>query len=342
MVKHCSRWTLTELNTGSSLFQTYGSTPRQPNVSSAPHLPGIPKKFQPIESRCHMLFRSSTQDSYGRFYMKGATPELLMQAKPWIHGTKTPFTKTFDNSGMFKDTSISSILKVRERESQRVAYKHQRAMEREAEAIRAKIRMDEAKLIRLKKRQRRREAYMRKYGAATVIQCMFRARKARKRVRVRRRKRNRRMAKRIQRAYRSLLRCRPAKQELIHRRHFRAASHIQKHARRKIATRRVNSMIESKLAEERRIPQAVSTLQRVFRGHRGRKKAKRRVQQRQEQLRKDAAAALARRKKERISEDMEATGNVAMEPTNMKSNGKNKGKKGKGKRKTKKKKTKGK
>ena len=236
-----------------------------------------------------MLFRSSTQDSYGRFYMKGATPELLMQAKPWIHGTKTPFTKSFDNSGMFKDTSISSILKVRERESQRVAYKHQRAMEREAEAIRAKIRMDEAKLIRLKKRQRRREAYMRKYGAATVIQCMFRARKARKRVRVRRRKRNRRMAKRIQRAYRSLLRCRPAKQELIHRRHFRAASHIQKHARRKIATRRVNSMIESKLAEERRIPQAVSTLQRVFRGHRGRKKAKRRVQQRQEQLRKDAA-----------------------------------------------------
>jgi len=123
-------WTLSELNTQSSIMRSY---PLRPDQLRLPIMrtPTKQKMFSPLKGFCKSkLYQSLSHEVNGSFY-RSASAGMLASSKPWVHGAKNDFTNGFDGSGMFRDTRIDSLLKERERSKLEQETKVRRAEQKE-------------------------------------------------------------------------------------------------------------------------------------------------------------------------------------------------------------------
>ena len=273
-------WTLTELNTQSSIGRSYPLRPDQvrlPCVNRQKHVD--PSMFSPIKGFCKSrLFTSLSHELNGGFY-KSASTSLLATSKPWVHGYKSSFTNDFDGSGMYRDTRIDSLLKERERQKLEAESRVRRAEEKEQFALSQLTMMEEQRQRRRDRRERKRMAFQYRQDAATTIAGRGRILAAIKRVQAQRDVRNGKLLSRAQRLVRRNNECRSDKLLLRQMRRRRKATMIQCSVRQRFARKRRDIKQGIRDEENARLyeiykGERATDIQRVLRGRAGRKRVK--------------------------------------------------------------------
>ena len=269
-------WTLSELNTESSIMRSYPLRPDQlrfPIVKG----PGKKKIFSPIKGFCKSrLYQSLSHEVNGSFY-RSASSSLLATSKPWVHGHKNNFTNGFDGSGMFKDTRIDSLLKERERQKLEAESRVRRAEEKEQFAAMQLQILKEKRQRRNDRRERRRMRFERKNFAALLIEGQIRIVFAKARVQAKRNIRNGKLIARVQRLVRRINECRSDKILLNQLLRKRKATMIQCSVRQRFARKRrqikqgIRDEQNAELYEIYRNVRATD-IQRILRGRSGRQR----------------------------------------------------------------------
>ena len=269
-------WTLSELNTESSIMRSYPLRPDQlrfPTVKTS----CSQKVFSPLKGFFKSkLYQSLSHDVNGSFY-RSASSSLLATSKPWVHGHKNDFTNGFDGSGMFKDTRINSLLMERNRQKLEAESRVRRAEEKEQFAALQLSLLQEKRDRRDARRDRRRLRFERKDSAALLIEGQMRIVFAKTKVQKRRNIRNGKLIARAQRLIRRINECRSDKILLNQLKRKAKATMIQCFARQKFARKRRNikqAIRDEQNAELFEIYRNVraTDIQRVLRGRAGRQR----------------------------------------------------------------------
>ena len=267
-------WTLSELNTQSSIMRSY---PLRPDQLRLPIMrtPTKQKMFSPLKGFCKSkLYQSLSHEVNGSFY-RSASAGMLASSKPWVHGAKNDFTNGFDGSGMFRDTRIDSLLKERERSKLEQETKVRRAEQKEQFAASQLNMMEEKRQRRRDRRERKKMAFQRKADAATLIEGRYRIKAAKKYVQSKRDVRNGKLIARFQRLIKRNNECRSDKILLNQLKRKWRATQLQCFARQKFARKRraikqsIRDEQNQKLYEIYKNVRATD-IQRVLRGRTGR------------------------------------------------------------------------
>lgn len=272
-------WTLAELNTQSSIMQSYPLRLDQIRLPRVQH-GGVEKQFSPIKGFCRSkLYMSSSHKTHGSFY-RSASSSMLSSSRPWRHGIKNNFSDGFDGSGMYRDTRIDSLMKERERQKLEAESRRKKALQKEQFVARQLAVLEEKRQRRIRRRERKRERHNMRCDAATLLQGRGRIIIARNEANARRRVRDGFFAMRIQRLVRRVNECRSSKLLLAQLRRKRSAIIIQSAQRTRVAHKiaseraRLRDEERARLFEIYKNEQAVN-IQRVIRGIEGRKRASR-------------------------------------------------------------------
>ena len=272
----CS-WTLSELNTQSSIMRSYPLRPDQVRLPVVGKINQEAKMFSPLRGFCKSrLYQSLSHQVNGSFY-RSASEAMLASSKPWVHGAKNDFTNGFDGSGMFRDTRIDSLLKERERQKLEQETKVRRAEEKEQFAARQLTMMEEKRQRRRDRRERKRMAFQRTADAATLIEGRARIIAAKKCVQEKRNHRNGILLTRFQRLIKRNNECRSDKILINQLRRKYRATLIQCAVRQRFARKRrdikqgIRDEQNARLYEIYKGVRATD-IQRVLRGRTGRQR----------------------------------------------------------------------
>lgn len=275
------RWTLSQLNTQSSIFQTFSShyaTDKLPHIAHS-RSPKPSSVFSPMGRFCTELYGSSSHTTHGSFY-RTASQSLLLAGKPWVFGLKNSFSQTFSNSGTYEDSRIGSLLAQKERQKRENESRKARAATKQQFIAKQLLEEERRRQRRWERRQRKRAAFQRRHEAAITIQCQARrvfaverCNRARHRIRVN-------CARKIQRFIRNMAACAGPKKLLRDKRRARAATRIQSRARIGIARVRVRERTEEYKREQEELFRqyqnvVVVDIQKIVRGRFGRQRATR-------------------------------------------------------------------
>ena len=129
----------------------------------------------------HPLYRTSNAHEFRSMRMRA----LFVPSKANSRGGG--FSSSF--VGMYRDTSLNSFQAIKERQAKGVVYRQKKTEEKLKKLEKENTEKEEKRLRRLRIRELRREIKRVKDAAATNIQGVYRARNARKRVRMKRQER---------------------------------------------------------------------------------------------------------------------------------------------------------
>jgi len=307
------------LNTTSCVFNTYGSS------GSATYLPRIavgsikattadrrlmkksismswthPHKesLGNLGGQAALLYKTTNQQ-LGHFYAT-STEKLLTPNVAEMRASQ--FSKSFNSSGMFQDTSLSSPQLQKMRRKYHREYVRKRAIEKEAFLLRQQVAELEKKERRAKERERKYQKFMARESSATTIQCMYRSFVARRETEYRRTKHKHAAAARMQRMFVNMLACRDAIFEKRRRRNRKAAVKIQCIARKKQAKKIVKQKFQDRDAERERMRikyeyDCATDIQRVYRGFVDRRRVSAKLEQRAKFKKMNGGKGRPKRKK---------------------------------------------